>query len=307
MNNNNNNDKKRNVSNIICALFLGMAEAFVLCAICYPEDSSLLITISIVMAGSAFAMLIIYLIQNLILPYNARRKAALRALGKDGIKVVRTDKTAKLAYKGIYSAICGKTADAENYLRQALDMADVRQNQLFCIEWLIRIYEENGNDPKLLWCYRKAVEYAPDNPEAQSRLGHAYYTDGKLDKAEYCFNQAIRYNPNDGFAYYSLSKIQLIRGEDDKAFESLNTLVKINESHPLAHAAFADYYAMQGNKEKAEEECRKSQLCGYKEPEELNRRINAMLSFHCTDYDDKDLPEIFYRRIEKPGDAEGDK
>ena len=263
------------------------------------QDIRAFMLVSVLLLSAAVVFLIIYLLDVFLLPYLGRRRAALRALGKEGIRVVAKDKTAKLAYKGIYCLMGGKFPQAENYLQQALALADIRQNQMFCIEWLVQLYETTDNVPKMLWCFRKAAEYAPDNPEAQSRLGHAYFSDGRLDQAEYCFREALKYDPNNGYSYFSLAKIQLLRGEDKKAFETLQYLLKINEHHPLCHAELADYYAMQGDREKAEEECRKAQLCGIKEPEELNKRINAMLSFHCTDYDGKDLPSMFYRRIEK--------
>lgn len=249
-------------------------------------------------SGAVLITLIAVIWTDVVTPYLAKRKTALRALGKDGIKLVHKDDVAKLAYKGIYALINGKLAEAEEILQLALSRTDVRQNQMFCVEWLIRLYEAMDNDSKLMWCYRKAVEYAPDNAEAQSRLGHAYFTEGKLDQALYCFEQALRYDPNHGYSYFSIAKVQMLRGEDDKAFETLQKLVKINENHPLCHAVFADWYAMRGDAEKAEEECKKAQLCGIHDPEELNKRINAMLSFHKTDYDGKDLPELFYRRIE---------
>ena len=95
-----------------------------------------------------------------------------------------------------------------------------------------------------------------------------------------------------------------MRGEDDKALETLEKLIKLNENHPLAHSEFANYYAMHGNREKAEEECKKAQLCGVKEPEELNRRINAILSFNETKFSDEDLPQLYYRKIEKSEENE---
>lgn len=241
---------------------------------------------------------------DVINPHRSKRKAAIRALGKEGIKLVRHDDVAKLAYKGIYALLNGRLPQAEELLQQALARTDIRQNQMFCIEWLVRLYEAMENDPKLMWCYRKAAEYAPDNPETQSRLGHAYFSEGKLDQATYCFEQALRYDPNHGYSYFSLAKIQMVRGEDDKAFETLQQLVKINENHPLCHAELADWYAMRGDAEKAEEECKKAQLCGIHDPDELNKRINAMLSFHKTDYDEKNLPEMFYRKIDKSDSGE---
>ncbi len=242
----------------------------------------------------------VFMINSFLVPYLNRRKAAMMALGREGIKIIFKDDTARLAYKGIFTLMGGKYAKAEEILQKALARSDIRQNQMFCIEWLIRLYSAMENESKLLWCYRKAVEFAPDNPDAQSRLGQEYLSKGKLDQAIYCFEQAIKYDPNDGFCYYSLSVIYMIRGQDEKAFEVLQKLLKINEEHPLCHSQLACYYAMKGDVEKAETECKKAQLCGIKDPDEINRRINAMLSFHNVEYGGNDLPSNYYRKIEKP-------
>lgn len=294
--------KKKETENniaILIAFILGICLGVVLCVTFMPDDRDFLFSIAIFFAAMVGILFIIFMLGKFLIPYISRRKAAIRALGKDGIKVLRRDKTAKLAYKGIYALLDGKYPEAESFLQEALAQADVRQNQMFCVEWLIKLYEAMENESKIRWCFRKAVEYSPDNPEAQSRLGHAYFSEGNLDKAEYCFEQALRYDPNNGYSYYSLVKIYLVRGEDEKAYETLEKLIKINENHPLAHSEFANYYAMQGNREKAEEECKKAQLCGFKEPDELNRRINAILSFNETEFSGEDLPSLYYRKIAK--------
>ena len=294
--------KKKETENniaILIAFILGICLGVVLCVTFMPDDRDFLFSIAIFFAAMVGVLFIIFMLGKILIPYISRRKAAIRALGKDGIKVLRHDKTAKLAYKGIYALLDGKYPEAESFLQEALAQADVRQNQMFCVEWLIKLYEAMENESKIRWCFRKAVEYSPDNPEAQSRLGHAYFSEGNLDKAEYCFEQALRYDPNNGYSYYSLVKIYLVRGEDEKAYETLEKLIKINENHPLAHSEFANYYAMQGNREKAEEECKKAQLCGFKEPDELNRRINAILSFNETEFSGEDLPSLYYRKIAK--------
>ena len=295
----NNKDKNRRFISSLTAFIVGCFMGVVMMLLYVPNDVPFLVTLGSLFGLSALLSLITVVLSEFIVPYRNKRNAAVRALGKDGIKIMRHDETAKLAYKGIYSIMDGKYPQAEDYLQQALAHSEVRQNQMFCVEWLIRLYEAMENESKMLWCYRKAVEYSPDNAEAQSRLGHAYFADGKLDQAMYCFEQAIRYDPNNGYSYFSIAKIQLIRGQDSTAFETLQKLVKINENHPLCHAELADYYAMQGNREMAEEECKKAQLCGFKEPEELNKRINAMLNFHETEFSGGDLPTMYYRKIEK--------
>ncbi len=294
----NNKDKNSRFINCLMAFVVGCFVGVVIMFWNVPDDIPFLVTLGSLFGFAALLSLTALVLSEFVVPYRNKKKAAVRALGKDGLKIMRKDETAKLAYKGIYSIMDGKYPQAEEYLQQALAHSDICQNQMFCIEWLIRLYEAMENDSKMLWCYRKAVEYSPDNAEAQSRLGHAYFADGKLDQAMYCFEQALRYDPNNGYSYFSIAKIQLIRGQDSTAFETLQKLVKINENHPLCHAELADYYAMQNNREMAEEECKKAQLCGIKDPDELNKRINAMLSFHETEFSGGDLPTMYYRKIE---------
>lgn len=260
---------------------------------------------SIICLAAAVIFFAVYAVITFLMPVINRRRAAMMALGREGIKMVRSDDTAMLVYKGIYALMDGKFAKAESLLQLALSKSDIRQNQMFCIEWLIRLYSAMENDSKLLWCYRKAVELSPDNPDAQTRLGQEYLANGRLEQALYCFEQALRYNPNDGFSYYSLATIHMMRGEDDKAFEDLQNLKKINEDHPLCHSQLANYYAITGNREMAMLECKRAQLCGFKDPEEINRRINAMLSFNETEFSGEDLPDIYYRKIEKPESTDG--
>lgn len=291
--------KTENIIKGLMIFILGIAAGMGLCYFIVPEEKEILFSSALVILISVGILFIMFLILRFLLPHINRKRASVKALGKDGIKVVFRDETAKLAYKGIYALLGGKLPEAESYLQEALAHSDVRQNQMFCIEWLIRVYEEMNNEPKIRWCFRKAVEYSPDNPEAQSRLGHAYCVEGNLDKAKYCFEQALRYDPNHGFSYFNLAKIYLVRGEDEKAHEILEKLTKINENHPLAHSEYANYYAMQGNREKAEEECKKAQLCGINDPEEINRRINAILSFSEAAFSGEDLPSLYYRKIEK--------
>lgn len=235
------------------------------------------------------------------------RRAALKALGKHGLKVMANDESARVAYKGIVKLFQGYYPDAEELLMKSLSMASVRQNQLFCVEWLVKLYEETENEARLLWAFRKAAEVAPDNPEVQSRLGHAYYADGKLENAEYCFEQALKYDPNHGYSYYSLSLIYMLRGEDDRALETLKKLETIQAGHPLVQAELATWYAMHDDEKSAEEHYDKAILCGYKEPEQLSKRMTALRMFnHAEEADGEDLPANYYRRIEKeePQDTE---
>ncbi len=250
--------------------------------------------------GIEVCAVIVVLFARLLIPHLQRRSAAFRALGQHGVSKTLRDPMARLAYKGVYAMLEDDFPKAEEYLNLAMSRSDVNQNKLFCIEWLIKLYEETGADDKLLWCYRKAVEFAPEIPSNQARLGHAYYVDGKLEQAMYCFQQALRYNPNEGFALYSIAKIQLIRGEDDKALETLESLEKVNSSHPLVYAELAIYWAMHDDDEKSDSFYQKAVLCGHNEQEYLYKQLDAIKRLRRGEtFDGDSLPSEFYRRIEK--------
>lgn len=247
----------------------------------------------------AMAIAVFYSLGSVVGNYLSRRRAAFKALGKHGLKAVRKEESARIIYKGILRLLEGKLAEAEELLNKALAMTDARQNKLFCIEWLIRIYVEQESEEKILWCYRKASEIAPDLPETQNRLGHAYSIIGRLSNAEYCFNQTLKYDPLNGYAYYSLALIQMRRGEDEKALETLKKLDGIDEGHPLVNAELATWYAMHGDEKTAEEYFDKAILSGFKDPEELSKRMTALRLFNLAEgADGEDLPQ-YYRLIEK--------
>lgn len=239
-------------------------------------------------------------ILDLIKQYINVRRAALKALGRHGIRMVSKDEGARYAYKGLVKLINSRYPEAEELLMKALSVSDIRQNQLFCIEWLIKLYSAQDNDSQLMWCMRRAAEIAPDNPEIQSRLGHAYYSEGRLSNAEHCFEQALKYDPNHGYSYYSLAMIYMIRGEDERALETLNKLVAIQQNHPLVYAELAIYYAMHDNEELCRENYDKALVCGHQEPEKLSARITAIKQFNnAPNATGEDLPQQYYRRIEK--------
>lgn len=297
-----NKEKKNAIGSLIfhAALFL-LYLAFVVGLGITQQNLVTAITLAAMLASVEIITMGGIVVGKLLGPHLACRRAAIKALGEHGLKKVMKDPAAKAAYQGVYAMMEEDYPKAEERLNLAMGLSgDVRQNQLFCIEWLIKLYEQIGTDEKLLWCYRKAVELAPDNSGSQIRLGHAYYVDGRLDNALYCFEQALRYDPNNGYALYSTAKIQMIRGEDDKALETLETLKKTDESHPLVYEQLAIYYAMHGDREKCMEAYQKAQFCGYKDPEELNLRITAIFEFgQAENVSGEHLPREYYRRIEK--------
>lgn len=226
---------------------IAAAEFFLFLGFMYAEGNEnfrLMCISGLILGGGTAAALAASTLCSFAKESFSERRAALRALGKHGLRILRHDEGARCAYKGILMLMKGRYPEAEEKLMRALSISDNRQNQLFCVEWLIKLYEAQENEGQLMWALRKAAEIAPDNPDAQSRLGHAYYNEGKLSSAEYCFEQALRYDPNYGYSYYSLATIYTLRGEDERALETLKKLVTIQENHPLVYAELATWYAM---------------------------------------------------------------
>ena len=289
-------------------LFIGMgiAAGLWLFSLCRTELEMVILILTIVVFVTVLATL-----SEKLSNFFALRRAAMKALGMHGGTAMRKDPTARMVYKGIVKLMQDDYHAAEEHLMKAYHMSDVRNNQLFCIEWLVRLYEALENTPsatidspgKLMWCFRRSAELAPDSPEAQSRLGHAYYVDGKLDKAQYCFEQAVKYDPNHGYSHYSIAKIHACRGEDEKAVEILENLARIQENHPLVYSELATIYAMHRSEEKCREYYEKAIMCGYADPDRLSRSITAIFKFNKSDKaDGSDLPEEYYRHIRKAED-----
>ena len=287
------------------AISIGVAfGVFLFCYVQLIHDMGIIIPMMICICIIVLSILFFDPLNN----YFDLRRAAMKAMGKDGYKAVMKDKVARIAYKGVYAFLKGDLPLAEEHLTKALDLSDVRQNQVFCIEWLIHVHEAYNDSSGLMWCYRKAAEYSPDNAEVQSRLGHAYYVEGRLDKAMYCFEQAIHYDPNHGYSHYSIAKIHMVRGEDDKAVKVLEDLIKIQENHPLIYAELATICAMHGDEDKCREYYEKAVMCGFDHPEQLSRRMTAIKDFNnAKGADGDDLPEEYYRRIVKEDEEKKEK
>ena len=77
-------------------------------------------------------------------------------------------------------------------------------------------------------------------------------------------------------------------------------MVTIQENHPLVYAELDTWYAMHDDEKNAEEAYDKAILCGYKDPEELSKRMTALRMFnHAENATGNDLPQDYYRYIEK--------
>ena len=88
--------------------------------------------------------------------------------------------------------------------------------------------EKMGNPQESLQASRKAVAFAPEDPEAHHNLGIALHDLGRLEAAEARHWAAARLKPNFAEAHAELSQLLFIRGEAALALESIKTAADIN-------------------------------------------------------------------------------
>lgn len=291
---------KNKLFNLILSVILVLTALFMVLLLDWHSPDELFLTAAVLIISMMLFEVVGMIFAQTVGEYFQNRRRALKAIGKGGIKIVLQDKTARTVYDGIYYFFKGDYARAEELLILALDRSDNRNNQCFCTAWLLRLYEETQNEPRMLWAMRKAVEYAPDNVDAQMRLGHAYFSDGNLSNAEYCFEKALKYDPLNSYGSYMLSKIYVMRGEDDRAVERLQSLISSGSTHPLVYAELSVIFAVKGEEDKSREYFEKAQLSGYADPEKLSKRLTAIKLFNAhPEAELSDLPQDYYRRIEK--------
>ena len=149
---------------------------------------------------------------------------------------------------------------------RALSISDNRQNQHFCVEWLIKLYEAQENEGQLMWALRKAAEIAPDNPDAQSRLGHAYYNEGKLSSRNTALSRRSGTTLTIGYSYYSLATIYTLRGEDERALETLKKLVTIRKNWLVCRLSRHGTQCTTMRRTPRKHTTRRYFVCGYKDP-----------------------------------------
>ena len=93
--------------------------------------------------------------------------------------------------------------------------------------------------------FRKAVEKAPGNANAQNLLAYAYRKSGNLDMAFKHYNEALRLDPDHRGAHEYIGEAYLMAGNLAKAEEHLKVLDRLClfgcEEYSLLKKSVADY------------------------------------------------------------------
>ncbi|NTV30219.1 MAG: tetratricopeptide repeat protein, partial [Candidatus Omnitrophica bacterium] len=122
-------------------------------------------------------------------------------------------------------------------------------------------YRKNGNIPKAIVSFRRAIELAPNNAFAHASLGMAYKDEGNLNLGADQLSIAARLDPVYKIQYQTLYAAQLIvAGEFGRAVDNLQEAIKSHEKefpsnvYAMAHAYLAIGLYAAGDRKAALEE-----------------------------------------------------
>ncbi len=207
----------------------------------------------LLMIISIAVMLFIAAVSAEVKKRRANKKEALRCLGKDiDLSMLRKDKGAMLAYKGIMQCLDENYQNGAYYFEEALKLPLGDHNGRFCYDWLRHCYAKLDYKDKYVDALKRSVQALPTDDEVLYMYGDYLAMNGSYEKALYYFNQAVKYNPNNESAYDSLGQIAMDRMEYEKAIEYFNKAIKINENYIDAICLKAVCYAAMDDFENAE-------------------------------------------------------
>jgi tetratricopeptide (TPR) repeat protein len=89
----------------------------------------------------------------------------------------------------------------------------------------------SGNNSKAIEAFQKALEFDPNDPEANNYLGRLYFLSFDDKKAKMFFQIAISLKKDYADAYYNLGDLFFREGNLDRAMLNFKTAIQINESY----------------------------------------------------------------------------
>lgn len=181
--------------------------------------------------------------------YCKKKRVALGYLGKEvDLKLLRKDKGAMLAYKGIVKCLDVDLIRGAECFENALKLNLPDCNAKFCYDWLLHCYRSLNHKEKYEDTLKRTVQALPTDDHVLYTYGDYLAGNGDYEKALYYFEQALKYNPNNEDVYDSLGQIAMDRMEYEKAIDYFNKALKINENFvgeiymkALCHAAMDDF------------------------------------------------------------------
>lgn len=120
-------------------------------------------------------------------------------------------------------------------------------------EYLLRGdgYFKDGNAPKALQAYNRAIELNPENLEAYSSRGTVHFFSGNYDLAEADFIKVLQANPYHVDTYTAYATTLAVKGDFQHALQVLNTAERLQPAKPEILFSRAGVYFMLGRYKEA--------------------------------------------------------
>ena len=95
-------------------------------------------------------------------------------------------------------------------------------------------------------CYKKAIEYEPDNHAALRNLGDLYQSTGEFDRAKQSYKKSLKQAPSDTSTLSSLAKLYDRCGDKEGALELLTPLITSRQYDADSAITYAKLCSEQG-------------------------------------------------------------
>jgi Flp pilus assembly protein TadD len=143
--------------------------------------------------------------------------------------ILSLDNTHPMAneYLGLYLLENGNTAQAKNYLTQAVKHGN---RQWKSHNGLGVIADLEHNSAEGITHYEAAAAIEPTNPMILNNVGYSYYLAGEDNKAKHFFNQALSFDSKYKRAIHNLALIEIKRGAFPAAIALFNRIMSPHES-----------------------------------------------------------------------------
>jgi tetratricopeptide (TPR) repeat protein len=134
---------------------------------------------------------------------------------------------------------------------QTLNTADFRWPY-----YLAQLYRAQGELPKALAHFERAIALQPDDVSTLVWLGEIYLQQGRPEAAEPQFSKALALQPGSVSARYGLGRTALARNDAGRAVTYLEEVLQRDPKASGAHYPLSLAYAALGNTQKADEHLR---------------------------------------------------
>ena len=126
---------------------------------------------------------------------------------------------------GISLAQRGQTAEAEEYLLEAIERYEVQPNVWFTLG-TIRMQQGRFLDAER--CLQQTLAFDPAYPDARKHLGVVLSRQGKLEGAISQFTRALESSPDDPKLYANLGGVLIQQGRTEEGVEMLRRGVRLD-------------------------------------------------------------------------------